>query len=212
MQGLERYIVPLQLRPTHLTGAKTHMQSPRAPVATVVAPPSVVDSEKNREYYYRRADRNDLTSLTLCFNAICVSIFLFSVQPHRWHVFPPSCLLHSVRPLDLSLIMSCPVLYTLVLCYSSMSSLYCLLFSFHVFSLLFLLFFCLLCSPLRLTSLHFLGIPCPCLCNHLLTLFCYLLIYTSLVHSYDILFSSFTLFHSPLFSSHGMIVDSSFNN
>lgn len=106
---------------------------------------------KNREYYYRRADRNDLTSLTLCFNAICVSIFLFSVQPHRWHVFPPSCLLHSVRPLDLSLIMSYPVLYTLVLCYSSMSSLYCLLFSFHVFSLLFLLFFCLLCSPLRLT-------------------------------------------------------------
>lgn len=116
------------------------MQSPRAPVATVVAPPSVVDSEKNREYYYRRADRNDLTSLTLCFNAICVSIFLFSVQPHRWHVFPPSCLLHSVRPLDLSLIMSYPVLYTLVLCYSSMSSLYCLLFSFHFMSSL--CFFC----------------------------------------------------------------------
>lgn len=127
------------------------MQSPRAPVATVVAPPSVVDSEKNREYYYRRADRNDLTSLTLCFNAICVSIFLFSVQPHRWHVFPPSCLLHSVRPLDLSLIMSCPVLYTLVLCYSSMSSLYCLLFT--VFSSLFIscllsAFSALLLSPL----------------------------------------------------------------
>src|SRR6218665_2284794 len=129
------------------------MQSPRAPVATVVAPPSVVDSEKNREYYYRRADRNDLTSLTLCFNAICVSIFLFSVQPHRWHLFPPSCLLHSVRPLDFVLdhVLPCPVHSCSLLLINVLSLLSSLLFSFHVFSLLFLLFFCLLCSPLRLT-------------------------------------------------------------
>lgn len=121
------------------------MQSPRAPVATVVAPPSVVDSEKNREYYYRRADRNDLTSLTLCFNAICVSIFLFSVQPHRWHLFPPSCLLHSVRPLDFVLdhVLPCPVhscSLLLINVLSLLSSLYCLLFSFHFMSSL--CFFC----------------------------------------------------------------------
>src|SRR6218665_2075039 len=109
-------------------------------------------------------------------------------------------------------VLPCPVHSCSLLLINVLSLLSSLLFSFHVFSLLFLLFFCLLCSPLRLTSLHFLGIPCPCLCNHLLTLFCYLLIYTSLVHSYDILFRSFTLFHSPIFSSHGMILDSSFNN
>src|SRR6218665_83623 len=108
---------------------------------------------KNREYYYRRADRNDLTSLTLCFNAICVSIFLFSVQPHRWHLFPPSCLLHSVRPLDFVLdhVLPCPVHSCSLLLINVLSLLSSLLFSFHVFSLLFLLFFCLLCSPLRLT-------------------------------------------------------------